>query len=69
MAFKGAQFFYDVTLKAHLVKLWLMVILSAVSGKREIMELGSIEKKELREFFLSSTHGGEMSGMAAFIST
>ena len=30
--------------------------LSAVSGKREIMELGSIEKKELREFFYCLVH-------------
>ena len=69
---KGAQFFYDVTpdLSTFGKAMANGYSLSAVSGKREIMELGSIEKKGTeRVFLLSSTHGGEMSGMAAFIST
>jgi glutamate-1-semialdehyde 2,1-aminomutase len=43
---------------------------SCVAGKREIMELGSIEKKgEERVFLLSTTHGAEMNGLGAFIET
>ena len=69
---KGALFFYDVTpdLSTFGKAMANGYSLSAVSGKREIMELGSIEKKGTeRVFLLSSTHGGEMSGIAAFIST
>jgi glutamate-1-semialdehyde 2,1-aminomutase len=43
---------------------------SCVAGKREIMELGSIEKVgEERVFLLSTTHGAEMSSLGAFIKT
>jgi glutamate-1-semialdehyde 2,1-aminomutase len=43
---------------------------SCVAGKREIMELGSIEKKgNERVFLLSTTHGAEMNGLGAFIET
>jgi glutamate-1-semialdehyde 2,1-aminomutase len=43
---------------------------SCVAGRREIMELGSIEKKgEERVFLLSTTHGAEMNGLGAFIET
>jgi glutamate-1-semialdehyde 2,1-aminomutase len=43
---------------------------AAVAGKREIMELGSIEfiNRE-RLFLLSTTHGAEMSGLGAFVRT
>lgn len=42
--------------------------LSAVCGKKKIMELGSIVKKnEERVFLLSTTHGAEMSSLGAFI--
>ena len=43
---------------------------AAVAGRREIMEVGAIDKpgKE-RTFLLSSTHGGEMSGLGAFMET
>jgi glutamate-1-semialdehyde 2,1-aminomutase len=41
---------------------------AAVAGKREIMELGSIEKQGTeRLFLLSTTHGAEMSGLGAFV--
>ena len=44
--------------------------IAAVCGKREIMELGSIEKKGTeRVFLLSSTFGAEMSSLGAFIET
>jgi glutamate-1-semialdehyde 2,1-aminomutase len=43
---------------------------AAICGKKEIMQLGSIERKnQERVFLLSSTHGAEMSGLAAFIAT
>jgi glutamate-1-semialdehyde 2,1-aminomutase len=41
---------------------------AAVAGKREIMEVGSIDKPGAeRVFLLSTTHGGEMSGLGAFV--
>jgi len=41
---------------------------AAVAGKREIMQLGSIEKEgEERLFLLSTTHGAEMCGLGAFV--
>lgn len=40
--------------------------ISALGGSREIMSLGAIEPKGLeRTFLLSSTHGAEMTGLAA----
>jgi glutamate-1-semialdehyde 2,1-aminomutase len=43
---------------------------AAVGGKRDIMELGSINIKGAeRVFLLSTTHGAEMSGLGAFIET
>lgn len=43
---------------------------SCVAGKREIMELGSIEfEGRERLFLLSTTHGAEMSGLGAFVAT
>lgn len=43
---------------------------AAVGGKRDIMELGSINTEGAeRVFLLSTTHGAEMSGLGAFIET
>lgn len=43
---------------------------AAVAGKREIMQLGSIEfEGEERVFLLSTTHGAEMGPLGAFIKT
>lgn len=43
---------------------------AAVAGRRELMELGAIDKPgQERLFLLSTTHGAEMSGLAAFIAT
>jgi glutamate-1-semialdehyde 2,1-aminomutase len=43
---------------------------SCVAGRREIMELGSIEVEgRERVFLLSTTHGAEMSGLGAFVAT
>ena len=44
--------------------------LAALVGRREIMDVGSIsEPGAERTFLLSSTHGGEMSALGAFIET
>ena len=43
---------------------------ACVAGKREILSLGSIDKKGVeRVFLLSTTHGAEMVGLGAFIQT
>jgi glutamate-1-semialdehyde 2,1-aminomutase len=43
---------------------------AAVAGRRELMELGAINKPgQERLFLLSTTHGAEMSGLAAFMAT
>ena len=43
---------------------------AAVAGKRKFMEVGSISIPGAeRTFLLSTTHGGEMSGLGAFIET
>jgi glutamate-1-semialdehyde 2,1-aminomutase len=43
---------------------------AAVGGRREVMEVGSIKTQGAeRTFLLSTTHGGEMSGLGAFIET
>jgi len=43
---------------------------SCVAGRREVMELGSIEfEGRERVFLLSTTHGAEMSGLGAFVAT
>lgn len=43
---------------------------SCVAGRRDIMELGSIEfEGRERVFLLSSTHGAEMNGLGAFVAT
>ena len=43
---------------------------AAVAGRREVMEVGGIEKPGVeRTFLLSTTHGGEMGGLGAFIET
>ena len=42
---------------------------SAVCGKRNIMELGSIVNKQERVFLLSTTHGAEMGPLNAFCET
>lgn len=43
--------------------------LSALAGKREIMELGGLRHDQERVFLLSTTHGAETPAMAAAIAT
>lgn len=69
---KGAQHYYNV--QSDLCTFGKAMAngfsVAAVGGKREIMELGSIEKEGTeRLFLLSTTHGAEMSGLGAFVAT
>ena len=43
--------------------------LSALVGRREIMELGGLQTSRDRVFLLSTTHGGETTGLAAGLAT
>lgn len=40
---------------------------SALAGRRELMELGGLRTDDDRVFLLSTTHGAETSGLAAFL--
>jgi glutamate-1-semialdehyde 2,1-aminomutase len=43
---------------------------AAVGGRREVMEVGAIDRPGMeRTFLLSTTHGAEMPGLGAFIET
>jgi len=69
---KGAQHYYNV--EPDLCTFGKAMAngfsVAAVAGKREIMELGSIEfEGRERLFLLSTTHGAEMCGLGAFIET
>lgn len=67
---KGAQHLYGV--KPDLCTFGKAMAngfsVSCIAGRREIMELGSIEfEGRERLFLLSTTHGAEMSGLGAFV--
>lgn len=69
---KGAQYYYNV--EPDLCTFGKAMAngfsVAALGGKREIMKLGSIEfEGEERVFLLSTTHGAEMSSLAAFLAT
>jgi glutamate-1-semialdehyde 2,1-aminomutase len=69
---KGAQHLYGVTpdLCTFGKAMANGFSVSCVAGRREIMELGSIETAgQERLFLLSTTHGAEMSGLGAFVAT
>ena len=69
---KGAQNFYNVRpdLSTFGKGMANGFSVSAVCGRKDIMELGSIIKmRKERVFFLSTTHGAEMNGLSAFIET
>jgi aminotransferase len=66
---KGAQYYYEI--KPDLCTFGKAMAngfsVAAIAGKREIMQLGSIEfEGKERVFLLSTTHGAEMSGLGAF---
>jgi glutamate-1-semialdehyde 2,1-aminomutase len=69
---KGAQHYYGV--KPDLCTFGKAMAngfsVSCVAGRRDVMELGSIEfPGRERVFLLSTTHGAEMAGMGAFVAT
>lgn len=69
---KGAQHTYGVTpdLCTFGKAMANGFSVSCIAGRREIMELGSIEfEGRERVFLLSTTHGAEMSGLGAFVAT
>ena len=43
--------------------------ISALAGRRELMELGGLRTSAARAFLLSTTHGPETTGLAAFLAT
>lgn len=68
----GAQEFYGVTpdISTFGKAMANGFSLACVGGKKEIMELGSIEfKGRERVFLLSTTHGAEMASLGAFVKT
>lgn len=69
---KGAQHYYQVTpdLCTFGKAMANGFSVAAVAGKREIMQLGSIESLgQERVFLLSTTHGAEMGPLGAFVKT
>ena len=69
---KGAQHTYGVTpdLCTFGKAMANGFAVACVAGRREIMELGSIEfEGRERVFLLSTTHGGEMGGLGAFVAS
>ena len=69
---KGAQYVYDVCpdISTFGKAMANGFSVACVAGKREIMQHGSIEfENRERTFLLSTTHGAEMSSLAAFIQT
>ena len=67
---KGAQHYYNI--RPDLCTFGKAMAngfsVAAIAGKREIMQLGSIEfEGKERVFLLSTTHGAEMSGLGAFV--
>ena len=69
---KGAQFYYNVEpdLCTFGKSMANGFSVACVAGKREIMELGSIEFEGMeRTFLLSTTNGAEMCGLGAFVET
>jgi glutamate-1-semialdehyde 2,1-aminomutase len=67
---KGAQRFFDVTpdLSTFGKAMANGFSLAAVCGRRDVMQVGSIDRPGMeRTFLLSTTHGGEMSSLGAFV--
>jgi glutamate-1-semialdehyde 2,1-aminomutase len=69
---KGAQYYYGI--EPDLCTFGKAMAngfsVAAIAGKREIMQLGSIEfEGQERVFLLSTTHGAEMGSLGAFVET
>lgn len=72
LALAGAQEFHGITpdLSTFGKALANGFSVAALAGRREIMEIGSLENREkYRLFLLSTTHGAESTGIAALIKT
>lgn len=68
----GAQAYYDIQPDISTFGKGMAngFAVSAMVGKRELMEMGSIHKEGTeRTFLLSTTHGAEMCGLGAFLET
>jgi glutamate-1-semialdehyde 2,1-aminomutase len=65
----GAQSLYGVTpdLSAWGKALGNGFPISALAGRRELMELGGLRTDASRAFLLSTTHGSESTGLAAYL--
>jgi glutamate-1-semialdehyde 2,1-aminomutase len=65
----GAQHVYGVTpdLSTWGKALGNGFAVSALAGKRELMELGGLRTDQSRVFLLSTTHGAETTGLAAYL--
>lgn len=65
----GAQSVYGVTpdLSAWGKALGNGFAISALAGRRELMELGGLNTGSSRPFLLSTTHGAETTGLAAYL--
>ena len=65
----GAQTLYDVVpdLSTFGKAMGNGFAVSALAGKREIMQLGGLDHDEERVFLLSTTHGAESHSLAAFM--
>ena len=65
----GAQSVYGVTpdLSTWGKALGNGFSVSALAGRRDLMELGGLNTDESRVFLLSTTHGGETTGLAAYL--
>jgi glutamate-1-semialdehyde 2,1-aminomutase len=69
---KGAQHKYGVTpdISTFGKAMANGFSVACVAGRREVMQLGSIERPGAeRVFLLSTTHGAEMSGLGAFLAS
>jgi glutamate-1-semialdehyde 2,1-aminomutase len=65
----GAQATYGVTpdLSTWGKALGNGFAVSALAGRRDLMELGGLRTSQSRAFLLSSTHGAEVTGLAAYL--
>jgi len=71
-ALQGAGYYFNVTpdLMTFGKAMANGFSVAALAGRRDIMEVGAIDKQGAeRTFLLSTTHGGEMCGLGAFIET
>lgn len=69
---KGAQYLFGVTpdLTTFGKGMANGFAMAALVGRREVMEVGGINRPgQERTFLISTTHGGEMSSLAAFMET